>query len=48
MTPMAWLSNLFANWRGDVIFTFKIIASQYHKGVCVSHLILLVMHLKIF
>jgi hypothetical protein len=32
MTPMAWLSNLFNNWRGDVIFTFKIIASQYHKG----------------
>lgn len=32
MTPMAWLSNLFTNWRGDVIFTFKIIASQYHKG----------------
>nr|ULG00018.1 MAG: putative structural polyprotein [Marnaviridae sp.] len=32
MTPMAWISNLFNNWRGDVIFTFKIIASQYHKG----------------
>lgn len=31
-TPMAWVSNLFNNWRGDVIFTFKVVASPFHKG----------------
>lgn len=31
-TPMAWVGALFANWRGDVIFKFRIVASQYHKG----------------
>lgn len=31
-TPMGMVSNLFANWRGDVIFTFKVVASPYHKG----------------
>lgn len=30
--PMAWVGALFANWRGDVIFKFRIVASQYHKG----------------
>ncbi len=32
MTPMAWISNLFDNWRGDIIFRFEIVASKYHKG----------------
>jgi hypothetical protein len=32
MTPMSWVSNMFANWRGDIIFRFRFIASQYHKG----------------
>lgn len=31
-TPMAWVSNLFNNWRGDIIFTFKVVASPFHKG----------------
>lgn len=31
-TPMAYLAEMFANWRGDIIFTFKIICSQYHRG----------------
>lgn len=31
-TPMGMVSNLFNNWRGDLIFTFKVVASPYHKG----------------
>ena len=31
-TPMAHLSTLFNNWRGDIIFKFKFVCSQYHKG----------------
>jgi hypothetical protein len=30
--PMSWISQMFANWRGDIIFRFKIICSKYHKG----------------
>lgn len=29
---MAWASYYFNNWRGDIIFRFKVICSQYHKG----------------
>jgi hypothetical protein len=32
MTPMCWLAYNFAQWRGDVIFRFRFIASPYHKG----------------
>jgi hypothetical protein len=32
MTPMDMVRRLFLHWRGDIIFTFKIIASKYHKG----------------
>jgi hypothetical protein len=32
MTPMCWVSQLFGNWRGDIIFKFKVVASQFHKG----------------
>jgi len=32
MTPMCWTSALFKHWRGDIIYRFKLIASQYHKG----------------
>lgn len=32
MTPLAMVSNLFRSWRGDVIYTFKVVASPYHKG----------------
>lgn len=31
-TPMSLLSTLFRNWRGDIIFRFKFIASPFHKG----------------
>lgn len=32
MTPMCYVSQLFNNWRGDIIFRFKIVCSKYHKG----------------
>lgn len=32
LTPMYYASGMFKYWRGDIIFRFKIIASQYHKG----------------
>jgi hypothetical protein len=31
-TPMSWVSAVFAHWRGDVIFRFKVICSKYHSG----------------
>lgn len=30
--PMSYVGNLFDSWRGDITFTFRIIASQYHRG----------------
>jgi len=32
LTPMAFVSRLFQNWRGDIIFKFTFVASPYHKG----------------
>lgn len=32
LTPMAWVASLFQYWRGDIIFRFKFICSQYHRG----------------
>lgn len=32
MTPMCFVSSMFKAWRGDIIFRFRIICSQYHKG----------------
>lgn len=32
MTPLAYMSNFFKYWRGDVVFTFIVVATQYHKG----------------
>jgi hypothetical protein len=32
LTPLALVNRLFTYWRGDIIFTFKVIASRYHKG----------------
>lgn len=32
LTPMAWISAMFNNWRGDIIFRFKFICTQYHRG----------------
>lgn len=31
-TPMAHVSRLFTYWRGDIIFRFKLIKTQYHRG----------------
>jgi hypothetical protein len=31
-TPASWVAQLFKAWRGDMIFRFKFICSQYHKG----------------
>lgn len=31
-TPVAWVSDCFEHWRGDLIFRFKIVCSKYHKG----------------
>lgn len=31
-TPMGMVARLFNNWRGDIIFRFKVVASPYHKG----------------
>jgi hypothetical protein len=31
-TPMCWASVPFGNWRGDIIFRFKIICSRFHQG----------------
>lgn len=32
MTPLAWISQAFKGWRGDLIFRFKFVASPFHKG----------------
>ena len=32
LTPMGLLSGMFNSWRGDINFTFRVIASPYHKG----------------
>ncbi len=32
MTPICWVSQLFQSWRGDIIFRFRFVCSQYHKG----------------
>lgn len=31
-TPSCWVSQLFNYWRGDMIYTIKVIASPFHKG----------------
>jgi len=31
-TPMWLLSNMFANWRGDIIYDFKVVCTKFHKG----------------
>ncbi len=30
--PVAFVAQLFSAWRGDIIFTFRFIASPFHKG----------------
>nr|ULG00034.1 MAG: hypothetical protein [Marnaviridae sp.] len=31
-TPMSYAAKMFQYWRGDLIFRFKIIRTQYHRG----------------
>lgn len=31
-TPMCHVSRMFKHWRGDIIFRFQIICSQFHRG----------------
>ncbi len=31
-TPIGLASRMFSSWRGDIIFTFRFIASPFHKG----------------
>ncbi len=31
-TTLSWLTPLFKNWRGDIIFRFRFVASPFHKG----------------
>jgi len=31
-TPLSLLSKMFNAWRGDIIFTFRFIATPFHKG----------------
>lgn len=30
--PMAYIQAMFTYWRGDIIFRFRFICTQYHKG----------------
>jgi len=32
MTPMCMVARLFRYWRGDLIYTFRIISSKFHRG----------------
>lgn len=31
-TPMGSVSRMFYNWRGTLVYTVKLVASQYHQG----------------
>lgn len=31
-TPMWLVANMFDYWRGDIIFEFRVVCSQYHRG----------------
>jgi len=31
-TPMALLNRYFFNWRGDIVFRFRIICTKFHRG----------------
>lgn len=32
LTPMTWASNMFCNWRGDIIYKFVVVGTTFHKG----------------
>jgi hypothetical protein len=31
-TPMAYTSEMFNHWRGDIVFRFKFVCTKFHKG----------------
>jgi hypothetical protein len=31
-SPLSYISRMFVHWRGDLIFRFRFICTQYHKG----------------
>lgn len=31
-TPMSYIAEMFSQWRGDIIFTIRVVCSAYHKG----------------
>jgi hypothetical protein len=31
-TPMGLVARMFRHWRGDIVFTFRVVSSKYHKG----------------
>lgn len=31
-TPLSYVSQMFKSWKGDIIMTFKVVATKYHKG----------------
>lgn len=32
MTPLCHMSQVFTKWQGDLIYTFRFVASRYHRG----------------
>lgn len=32
MSPMSYFGAMFSYWRGDIVFRFRLVASQYHRG----------------
>lgn len=32
LTPMAWVSQMFQYWRGDIIIRLKFLCTQFHRG----------------
>jgi hypothetical protein len=31
-TPLAYIGNLFNNWRGDIVIRIKVVCTKFHKG----------------
>jgi hypothetical protein len=31
-TPLAWIANFFTLWRGSIIFSFKLVKTEFHSG----------------
>jgi hypothetical protein len=31
-TPVSFASGFFDKWRGDIVFTFRVVKSKYHRG----------------